>query len=63
MIRRLLEDLAHLGHVIAETLRRSWCRIYGHDWRGDGIDHPVIPPIVVCRRCGKFERLLTPRNP
>lgn len=27
-----------------------------HDWRLDERGAPVVPPIWVCTRCGKFER-------
>ncbi len=51
--------LKHLLAELLEIFKRRWCRIWGHVWREDGGESsPVIPLIAVCRRCGKFVRLL-----
>lgn len=38
--------------------RRMWCRLFGHRWCADDRADPVIPLFAVCRRCGKYERVL-----
>jgi len=39
-----------------ERLRRWVCLHLGHNWRQDHAE-PVVPLFLVCRRCGKWDRL------
>ena len=43
-----------------EQLKRRWCRIWGHNWHHDDRGAPVINLFAVCRRCGKWTRLIEP---
>lgn len=36
---------------------RLRCWLFGHSWVGERRADPVITLFVVCRRCGKWERL------
>lgn len=40
---------------------RLWCRLLGHDFVGTSAP-PVIDLFFLCRRCGKWERLLPKRS-
>lgn len=35
---------------------RGWCGFIGHDFRHHTQGAPVVGPLWICRRCGKFER-------
>ena len=41
-----------------ERWRRWLCRTFGHRWIAEKRAEPVIPVFALCRRCGKFERII-----
>ncbi len=45
---------------LGERFRRWVCRWYGHHWAHDDRGAPVINLFAVCRRCGKWTRLIDP---
>ena len=41
---------------VQEYVARVACVVRGHRWVFSHRGAPVVPPILVCSRCGKYER-------